>query len=335
MSEKRVVHFPLQLKWTLTRKSHPLVFDYKYQQLDNFALMMAGLCQDSRLISSRVSSLLTELFEIHNRLYCSTEETTKTMTPEKLKKAELLVQEIDQEMIELDVAALKVCSEAVVVSSTQVVWKYLIAILHGLKAETYFVVGEIDEGNKERMEMFKLIHHHELFETLDLIDMIMDHCSQLLTLLWSDTKTKLTQIDYLLNVARHLLNNVSLDDDLDGLKYQNLRKYWHLIVALNEGRFIDKSWKAFESKELNSSFEECLTMTIPDLPEPPKILTHTSSMNHSDDFLDRKTALENHKPNMVQWSPLQVTSGQDSFSIFMEVLNYAQIAYDAVKTQDD
>lgn len=342
MSYSESKWFPLKLNWPLTQKllNQPLVFDYKHQQLDNFALMMGGLCQDSKLIVSRVSTLLTALFEIHNRLYCSSEETTKTISPDDLTKSEQLVLVIDNEKTEQDTEALKVCSEAVAMSSSDTLWKYLTAIFHGLKAESYFMVNQTYEGNKARMEMLKLIHQYELFDTLDLVDMIMDHCSQLLTVLWNDTEAEVvTQIDHLLLVARYFLDNAKLDDDFDGLKYQELRKYWHLIVGVNEGRFIEKSWQEFEKNQGSETEKsdqkslECVKFVIA-LPDPPKILAHTS-MTSPEEFLDRKMTLENHQSNMLQWSPFRVNAEHDSVSLMEELANYAQCAHETIKTHNN
>lgn len=323
-------HFPLQLNWMPTRKFNQHIFDHQHQQLDNFTLMMSALCQDSGLFSSRLFTLLSDLFEIHNRLYCSSEETTKKVVPEDFQKSEQLVVDIDKDGTPEDIAALKVCAETIMLGSSEVALKYLCSVLFGLKADTYFMANEICDGNIARMEMLKLIYEYELFDTLDLVDMTLDHCSQLLQLLWKDPTPEITQINYLLHVSLHLLNNAKVDDDLDGMKYQHLRKYWNFLVKVNEGRFIDKSWQSLEKKGLDSDANSLNCIKFPVyLPDPPIILAHSPLMT-SDHFLARKTTLEiNQSP-----SSFKVNSEHDSVSVMEAVSEYAQVAYEAIKTKE-
>lgn len=329
MSEKSV-HIPLQLTWTNTQKFNASIFDLKHQQLDNFTLMMADLCQDSDLVSCRITTLLIGLFDIHNGLYCSSDETS--IVPGNLEKSEKLLLEIDKEKTEYDMKALQVCSEAILLGSPEIVWKYLNAIFYGLKADAYFTVNEINEGNSARMEMLKLIYEYELFDTLDLVNVLMDYCSELLTIFWDWATPAVPQIDYLLLVARYLLDTAKLDDDFDGVKYQNLRKFWILVVGVNEGRFIDKSWLNLQKNgkaENDEKTLECVKFPI-DLPEPPKILSHPL-LKSPEDFLTRKKIFENHHLT----GPFQINSELDSLSIMEEVSKYAQIAYESIKTNHE
>lgn len=306
-----IVYYPLQLNWTSLRQTLDFgIFEYKDEYRDNFTFMLSDLCQDPSMISTRIYTFVSDLFAM------SSSETNNLGYFEKLDK---LMVEIEQEKSENDAKALKICSEAIMLDSSEALWKYLVAILHGLKADAHFLNNQLHEMNSFRMEMLKIFHDYKLFDSFDLTYMILQHCSQLLE---RDTTAHFVpQIIYLLKVAKHFLDNAKLEDDIDGMKYQKLRKYWHVIVSINEGQFLDKSWKEFKV-EGNKPLEAIKNLKI-DPPESPEIPEY-KVLTKAEDFLDRKSLLEEHHVKKFEFD--EYIKG-----ILMKVSNYAQAAYESVK----
>uniref|UniRef100_A0A336MAL2 CSON014496 protein n=1 Tax=Culicoides sonorensis TaxID=179676 RepID=A0A336MAL2_CULSO len=324
---------PLQLSWTLD--FNPSIFDCINQQLDNFTLMMSELYLSSDLAMSRVLKLIINLFEIHNKLFCSTEETRKTVSSiDVFKVSDQIIGEIGEKMTKLDVDAFKACSNIISLDSQKIL-KYLTATSYGLKAEMYFIMKDWIKGNECRIEMFKSGFENELFELLDLADMIIGHCSLLIRNLWGsslDALEVISQIDHLLLFSKNLLDCAKLEDDIDGIKYQNLRKFWHLIGVVNEAWFIESAWKKLSPEEIKNYTVpfKCHKITHVDYKSPPKILCHGKIVS-AQDYLTRKQGLEEHKTSMMKYGHFKVNSEKDSCLILIDVLKYLELACKTVK----
>ncbi|XP_063700084.1 uncharacterized protein LOC134830509 [Culicoides brevitarsis] len=315
-----MTYFPLNLNWTIIRSLRQIldfeIFQYKDEQRDNFTFMLSELCLDPPMMSTRVFSLLSDLFAVATSSV--SEVQMGSNFHEKLEKNLL---ELQSSMTDDERKALEICLEAISMETPEIFFKYLTGILLGLKVDAFFAQNELLKGNLACCEMFQLLYEQKFVDSFDLTDVILEHCLQILEL---DTKSQfVAQIEYFLNFTKHLLDTSTVGDDIiDGAKYQKLRKLWHVIFVLNEGRLLEKAWKEFGMK--NENFVKVIKLEGVNFDEmSPEMLSHKEFSN-PEDFLERKKLLEQHSQKFEYDPRIK--------EVLTEVQNYAQKAYEATKT---